>query len=161
MTRKANISDLDEIMYIYSLAREFMKKNNNPNQWGNAYPSIELIEDDINKGVCYVLFEGKEIYGVFVLIFGEDPAYLNIYEWDWKSSSSYATLHRIASSGKRSGVFKEAVNFAKNKYDHLRIDTYMDNKVMQHCILKEGFTYQGIISLEDGSPRLAYEWINK
>ena len=59
MTRKANISDLDEIMYIYSLAREFMKKNNNPNQWGNAYPSIELIEDDINKGVCYVLFEGK------------------------------------------------------------------------------------------------------
>ena len=37
----------------------------------------------------------------------------------------------------------------------------MDNKVMQHCILKEGFTYQGIISLEDGSPRLAYEWINK
>ena len=161
MTRKANISDLDEIMYIYSLAREFMKKNNNPNQWGNAYPSRELIEDDINKGVCYVLFEGKEIYGVFVLIFGEDPAYLNIYEWDWKSSSSYATLHRIASSGKRSGVFKEAVNFAKNKYDHLRIDTYMDNKVMQHCILKEGFTYQGIISLEDGSPRLAYEWINK
>ena len=95
------------------------------------------------------------------MIFGEDPAYLNIYEGDWKSSSSYATLHRIASSGKRSGVFKEAVNFVKNKYDHLRIDTYMDNKVMQHCILKEGFTYQGIISLEDGSPRLAYEWINK
>ena len=161
MTRKANISDLDEIMYIYSLAREFMKKNDNPNQWGDTYPSRELIEDDINKGVCYVLFDGKEISGVFVLIFGEDPTYLNIYERNWKSSSSYATIHRIASSGKRSGVFKEAVNFAKNKYDHLKIDTYMDNKVMQHCILKEGFTYQGIISLEDGSPRLAYEWINK
>lgn len=32
---------------------------------------------------------------------------------------------------------------------------------MQHCIIKEGFTYQGIIKLEDGSPRLAFEWINK
>lgn len=118
MIRKATISDLDEIMDIYSLAREFMKKNNNPNQWGDTYPSRELIEDDVNKGVCYVLSEGKEIYGVFVLIFGEDPTYLNIYEGNWKSSSSYATIHRIASSGKRSGVFKEAVNFAKNKYDH-------------------------------------------
>lgn len=161
MIRKATISDLDEIMDIYSLAREFMKKNNNPNQWGDTYPSRELIEDDINNGICYVLFEGKLIYGVFVLIFGEDPTYLNIYEGNWKSSSSYATIHRIASSSKRSGVFKEAVKFAKDKYDHLRIDTYIDNKVMQHCIFKEGFTYQGIIKLEDGSPRLAYEWINK
>ena len=51
MIRKATISDLDEIMDIYSLAREFMKKNNNPNQWGDTYPSRELIEDDVNKGV--------------------------------------------------------------------------------------------------------------
>lgn len=160
MIRKANISDLDEIMDIYSLARELMKRNNNPNQWGESYPSRELIENDIKKGVCYVLFEGKDIYGVFVLIFGEDLTYLNIYDGNWKSSSSYATIHRIASSCKRSGVFKKAVSFAKDKYDHLRIDTYIDNKVMQHCILKEGFTYQGIISLEDGSPRLAFEWIN-
>lgn len=65
MIRKATISDLDEIMNIYSLAREFMKKNNNPNQWGDTYPSRELIENDINKGNCYVLFEGKQIHGVF------------------------------------------------------------------------------------------------
>lgn len=160
MIRKANISNLDEIMDIYSSAREFMKRNNSPNQWGKSYPGRELIENDINKGACYVLSEEKDIYGVFVLIFGEDQTYLNIYEGNWKSSSSYATIHRIASNNKRSGVFKETVSFAKDKYDHLRIDTYIDNKVMQHCILKEGFTYQGIIKLEDGSPRLAYEWIN-
>ena len=37
------------------------------------------------------------------------------------------------------------------------IDTHRDNKIMQHNILKHGFTYCGIIYLLSGDERLAYQ----
>lgn len=39
----------------------------------------------------------------------------------------------------------------------IRIDTHQDNKSMQRLILKNNFEYCGIIYVEDGSERLAYE----
>ena len=43
------------------------------------------------------------------------------------------------------------------KIQHLRIDTHENNKVMQHLILKNGFEKCGIIYVDDGSPRVAFE----
>ncbi len=42
---------------------------------------------------------------------------------------------------------------------NIRIDTHRDNKIMQHNILKHGFTYCGIIYLLSGYERLAYQKI--
>ena len=42
---------------------------------------------------------------------------------------------------------------------NIRIDTHHDNKIMQHNILKHGFTYCGIIYLLSGDKRLAYQRI--
>ena len=39
----------------------------------------------------------------------------------------------------------------------IRIDTHRDNKIMQHNLLKYGFTYCGIIYLANGDERLAYQ----
>ncbi len=49
------------------------------------------------------------------------------------------------------------MEYCSKEIKHLRIDTHQDNKIMQHVILKNGFTYCGIIYTGDGSPRLAYE----
>lgn len=43
MLRKANISDIDEIMNIYTIAKETMRNNGNPTQWSDKYPSRELL----------------------------------------------------------------------------------------------------------------------
>ena len=40
---------------------------------------------------------------------------------------------------------------------NLRIDTHRDNSIMRHNILKYGFRYCGIIFLESGDERLAYQ----
>ena len=37
------------------------------------------------------------------------------------------------------------------------VDTHADNKVMQHLLESEGFTRCGIIHVEDGTPRIAYQ----
>ena len=38
-----------------------------------------------------------------------------------------------------------------------KIDTHRDNKVMQNLLKKNGFSYCGIICLNDCSERLAYQ----
>jgi hypothetical protein len=42
---------------------------------------------------------------------------------------------------------------------NIRIDTHSDNNIMQHNILKHGFTYCGIIYLLSGDERFAYQKI--
>lgn len=45
--RKAEKSDLEEILKIYACARKFMKKNGNPTQWGDSWP----LDEDIAKNI--------------------------------------------------------------------------------------------------------------
>ena len=40
---------------------------------------------------------------------------------------------------------------------NIRIDTHKDNAIMRHCLESYGFRYCGIIYLENGDERLAYQ----
>ena len=51
--RKSTAQDLEQIMALYEQARDFMRQSGNPNQWGNAYPSREMISADIAAGKSY------------------------------------------------------------------------------------------------------------
>ena len=54
---------------------------------------------------------------------------------------------------------KLCADFAKSKYSNLRIDTHEKNTPMQTVIKRNGFVYAGIIICANGTPRLAYDWI--
>ena len=54
MFRGAVRADLPRILDIYARAREFMAKNGNPTQWGDNYPSPELLEEDIDTNRLFV-----------------------------------------------------------------------------------------------------------
>ena len=69
------------------------------------------------------------------------------------------TIHRIASLGRAKGIFSCAVDYCKGFADSIRIDTHEENKVMQRHILSKGFKRCGIIYLENGDPRIAYQWV--
>lgn len=164
MIRKANSYDLDNVLNIYNIARDFMHSHGNPTQWAGKYPDRETLIDDIYKGQLYVVIDEKNdkvIYGCFALIPGIDPTYLKIYDGEWKDTSDYAAIHRVASSGTKRGIFSECFEYAKRFYNHLRVDTHADNKPMQGAVAKCGFEYCGIIHLANGDPRLAYEWIER
>ncbi|MBQ6453377.1 MAG: N-acetyltransferase [Coriobacteriales bacterium] len=153
--------ELPELMGIFDIARRFMWENGNPSQWPAGTPSVDAVEKDIADGVLYVI-EGDDgrTHAIFKLIDYPDPTYSYIEDGAWLDDSPYATLHRVASDGTMRGVFAQAVAFAKQLgYTHLRVDTHADNIPMQRAIAKCGFTYTGVIYIEDGSPRKAYEWI--
>lgn len=154
--RKARRAELDRILAVYDQARQFMRSHGNPTQWQGGYPYPDVLEEDIQAGQLYVLTEGDEICGVFAFIPGEDPTYGYI-EGAWHSDEPYAAIHRVASTGKCKGILAACVAYCAQRCGHLRIDTHKDNHVMQKALEKQGFSYCGVIYLETGSPRLAYE----
>ncbi len=157
--RKAFSKDLTDIIEIYSIARNFMKNNGNPLQWANGYPQNSIIQQDIKSGNLYVIEDDAGISGVFALIKGKDPTYEIIKNGKWLSNSDYYTIHRVASNGRIKGIVKATVDFAQKQNKHLRIDTHAQNTVMQNALIKAGFKYCGIIFLENGEERLAYEFV--
>lgn len=158
MIRLAKLEDLNSILKIYANARKFMAENGNPTQWGNGYPEESLLKTDIQQQRLYVVEIENEIHGVFMFLIGKDPTYA-IIEGDWICEEEYGVIHRVASSGKVKGILNIVVEYCYEKCGHLRIDTHEDNHIMQKAILRNGFKRCGIIYLEDGNPRIAYEKI--
>lgn len=154
--RKAQWDDLPRIEEIYAYARRFMAETGNPNQWGSTTPQTSQLEEDIQKGDLFVMIHEGMIHGVFYFSIGPDPTYGDIEDGHWRSATPYGTIHRIAGDG-FGGVLAAAVRFGKERINHIRIDTHADNKIMQSAIAKQGFQRSGIIHLENGSPRIAYD----
>lgn len=158
--RKAQWKDLPRIEEIYVGARLFMAQTGNPNQWGTTTPQTSQLEADIRNGDLFVMVHEETIHGVFFFYVGPDPTYRVIEDGHWRCETPYGTIHRIAGDGS-GGILAAAVCFAKERINHIRIDTHADNKIMQKAIAREGFQRSGIIYLENGSPRIAYDLLMK
>jgi RimJ/RimL family protein N-acetyltransferase len=158
MIRPVEIQDLDQILSIYERARAYMRETGNPTQWGTTSPALSVLLKDIELKQLYLLEDQRAIHAVFALIPGDDPTYKYI-EGEWLSDAPYAAIHRVASAGLRKGVLGECFAFCKQQHENLRIDTHHDNKIMQHLLDKHGFQRCGIIYLENGDPRIAYQLV--
>lgn len=160
MIRLAEEHDLPAILEIYRKARIYMADNGNASQWGDTYPPIAVVQDDIAKKQLYVITtENAVIHAVFAFLPGKEPDYDRIEDGHWISDSDYRAVHRVASDGILRGVVRQCMDYCKSQCGHLRIDTHQDNLVMQHQLEKNNFHRRGIIYLADGSSRIAYEWI--
>ena len=162
--RKTTIEDISFILEIICQAQQYLKQKN-INQWQNGYPNRESIMEDIQKGYSYVIEENRRIIGTMAIVFDGEPTYEHIYKGNWKTDGiSYATLHRVAvhNDWKGQGIAKimieEVVEMCQmHKVESIRIDTHRENLSMQSMMKKNGFDYCGIIYLEDGAERLAFE----
>ena len=157
--RKATESDLSDIMGIYAIARENMRKCGNPDQWKMGYPAREDILSDISAGASHVLVDGDEIVAVFYFKIGDDADYAKIYEGEWKNSLPYAVIHRVAVKHQGRGLVKACFDECYAKHKNLKIDTHKDNIPMQRALIKNGFEYCGKIYIKSGEERLAYQKI--
>lgn len=158
--RIAHKEDLAEVMVVLAAAKGIMRASGNDGQWVNGYPSEEVILEDIAKGNGFVVLDGGRIVAYFAFIASPEPTYARIYGGDWLNDSiPYHVVHRIGSYPEVHGVFKTVMDWCFERDPNIRIDTHRDNRIMQHCIDRYGFTYCGIIYLESGDERLAYQLI--
>lgn len=156
MIKKATLSQLKEIMAIYDGAKIFMAQTGNPTQWDDNTLNEEMIRQDILNEKCYVNLHGKQIAAVFYFSLEKDPTYSYI-DGAWLNDEPYGAIHRIAVGEQGKGVAAECFAFASERCGNLRIDTHEDNIPMQRCLAKHGFVRCGIIYLEDGDSRIAYQ----
>ena len=163
--RPARREDLPVMEAIYEQAKEFMRETGNPNQWNGSYPEEGLLLCDMEHGNSYVVEENGQVIGTFAFIKGEDPTYRVIEDGMWMREEPYGTVHRLASATGAHGVAAACFAWCRMQCENgsgiagLRADTHADNRVMQHVLEKNGFVRCGIIHLENGDPRIAYQYV--
>lgn len=158
--RKAVKEDLPEVMAVLEAAKGIMRDSGNVLQWVGGYPGEDVIIGDIGLGNGRVVLEGERIVGYFAFVPSPEPTYCRIVGGNWLNDSSpYHVVHRIGSYPEVHGVFKTLMDWCFTQDKNIRIDTHRDNLIMQHNIVKYGFTYCGIIYLASGDERLAYQRI--
>ena len=156
--REAKPADITDIMQVMEAAKTIMRSSGNIHQWGDGYPSEAVIQSDIEKHGGYVIEDAGRIVAYFAFLPSPEPTYSKIYDGEWLDDTrSYHVIHRMASYPDVHGVFSGVMDFCLSHDANIRIDTHKDNRIMQHNILKHGFTYCGIICLANGDERLAYQ----
>ena len=162
--RASTLKDVPTIMKIIGDAQRYLAELN-IDQWQDGYPTQEQIMLDIENNESYVVLHESKIIGTTVFTFREESTYNEIEgEWLTKKDAVYGVIHRLAvdddyrKMGLAKFVFDECEKRVKDKnIESLRIDTHKDNKGMQHMLKKRGYDYCGIIILESGDERLAFE----
>ena len=154
--RKSTLADLPVLMELADEARTTMRESGNRDQWKDGYPSAAVFERDIMNGCSYLAEKDGEAVGTFAFIPSPEPTYGYI-EGAWLDDAPYYVIHRIAASRKSHGLFKAMLAYCFGKTGNIRIDTHRDNVIMQHLLAKHGFAYCGIIYLQNGDERLAYQ----
>lgn len=166
--RKTEMTDVDKIVSIFAEARGTMAKLG-IDQWQDGYPTREIACEDVALSRSYVCDIDGEVCATCVLQLGGDVNYDVIERGEWHSGNenrAYLAVHRVAISVARRGqgiaerLISYAADFARERgLASLRIDTHEGNVVMRRMLEKNGFTCCGVIRLENGDPRVAYERI--
>ena len=154
--RPATPADIPALRPVFEAAKGIMRADGNHDQWSApGFPDDTLLLRDIARGGGFVI-ENSTIVAYFALLPSPEPTY-DVIDGAWLTDEPYGVIHRMASYPEVHGIFSTIIDYAASRYAHLRIDTHRDNRIMQHLIEKHGFTYCGVIWLEDGTERLAYE----
>ncbi|WP_236897503.1 GNAT family N-acetyltransferase [Clostridium beijerinckii] len=163
--RKAVETDIDDIMNIIKQAQAYFKEQG-IDQWQNNYPNPETIRNDIVNKHSYILLKDNNIVATAAVSFDGEKTYNSIYEGEWITNNEYAVIHRIAVDntykglGLSSKIIKNVEELCLSKGVHsIKIDTHEENMSMQKLLKKNKFQYCGVIYLEDGNKRIAFERI--
>ena len=80
-----------------------------------------------------------------------------VYDGEWINDDEYGVIHRIAVKYNGRNIIGKVYEYCSKLCKNLKIDTHKDNKPMQRSLEKNGFTRCGIIYLENGDERIAYQ----
>jgi GNAT superfamily N-acetyltransferase len=159
--RQARASEVPQIWTIIQQAI-LRRKNDGSQQWQDGYPNVDVIKQDITKGIGYVLTDNNIVAGYAAILFNDEPAYEQL-KGTWLTNGDFAVVHRVAISddylgkGLAQKIFLFTEDLAKgNNIFSIKVDTNFDNIPMLKILEKLGYTYCGEVTFR-GSFRKAYE----
>lgn len=160
---KAREEDLSRVVNLIDSARAALKADG-VDQWQGKDPTPEDLLENMKSGCCY-FFKEDEVVGMAVLKEGADPTY-DVIDGKWLTNGDYLTIHQFVVDNERKGegvsrrMMERIFAYAKYKgIPAIRIDTHADNFRMRGLIESAGFAYCGVITVADGTERVAYEQV--
>lgn len=156
--RNAQYEDIGAIMAFVGHSRGVMRGNGNNAQWGNGYPGEQDILQDISADIGRIIEHRGRACGYFALLTTPEPTYSYIEGGQWLDDSTpYGTLHRLCSDGTVRGMAAAAFGYCEQRCASMRADTHMLNRAMLHIMQQRGYSRCGVVYMDDGSPREAYQ----
>jgi ribosomal protein S18 acetylase RimI-like enzyme len=150
--RKANKSDLGNIMLMYNSCVNGMLKNG-IDQWDSSYPNVDVILADLKARTYFVAEENGEIIGGINIDQNQDDTYLAL---DWEDKrNQFLVVHRLAVKVEfwNDGIGKSLMLFTENLVtekglNSIRLDTYSGNPKAMEFYRRLGYTEIGTIDLK-------------
>lgn len=118
----AQKQDLESIFAMFSEAIDEMKRNS-LDQWDNAYPDKNLLEEDIDRSQLYIGSADGIIVSAYVLNQECDDQYVN---GTWKyPNSKYYVIHRLCVSPifQNKGIGRLTMLHIENEIKKIGIET--------------------------------------
>ena len=157
--RLADYEDLKFIDDTCTHVREHTLTIHPFGQWPDGFPARIDIEDHITSEECYIISDDLGPLGFF--IFSSTP--YETYETitgKWRSDAHYHSIYRISANRGR-GIAHVIFSFAASHADYIRCDTHQTNGAMRHALEEFGFQECGTLEADDGSIRVAYDWMKE
>lgn len=140
----ATIQHLSEIKSLTEDCASAMQQKN-IFQWNEHYPSLEVLQKDIENQELYVFKESNSVLGIIVITDNMDAEYQTV-TWLTSSNSKNLYIHRLATAPRiwGEGVGRKLMDFAENyarehKFDSVRLDTFSQNKRNQKFYEQRGY----------------------
>ena len=150
--RKANKTDLDNIMLMYKSCVKGMIAND-IDQWDETYPNAGVIMEDLIAQTYFVAIENNVIIGGINIDLDQDKTYLDI-NWE-DTSNSFLVVHRLAVKEEfwKKKIGKKLMIFAENRViekrlKSIRLDTYSGNPKAMEFYRRLGYRELGSINLK-------------
>ena len=164
--RNSCLQDVPQLEQIVRDAVEQLRAAGVP-QWQKGYPNREIILQDIEQGVGYVMAEGGLVLGMLTILTSPEPSYAEI-DGAWPDDAPYASLHRVCVAKGHKGRGIAGAMFAAAEpicrrlgFSSIRIDTEPHNLPMQQAVMKAGYRPCGMLKIvrnvEAGDPRIGYQ----
>ena len=159
--RKAVLTEVAPIWEIVQLAIA-RRKQDGSQQWQDGYPNEQVIKQDVEKEIGYVLTVNDTIAGYAAVLFNDEPAYDDL-KGTWLTHGDFVVLHRLAISEQflGQGLAKKMLHFTEelaleNTIFSIKVDTNFDNLPMLKIFESLGYVYCGEVEFRGGI-RKAFE----
>ena len=153
-----------EIPTIWAILQQAIqrRKVDGSKQWQDGYPNPEVVLQDIEKGVGFVLTLEDRIIAYSAVLINDEPAYADI-EGQWLTNGDFIVFHRVAVAESFLGKGIAKVLFGcietyarQHKVYSVKVDTNFDNPAMLALLKNTGYVYCGEVHFR-GSARMAFE----